>query len=114
MVPAFYFFAHNSTKGAALNITDQPEISEREVFILRIWKPLKSKTLLWGQLQHVRSGKFYPVPEIESIIPILNLLVVGIDVRAEPGAKKAEDPEINIVSDEIHNRNRRKSKGGIR
>ena len=59
------------------------DISEREVFILRFWKPAEPNTPLRGQLQHIRSGQ---------IIPLQNPVVIlqAIQEQAETaGEKKA-------------------------
>ena len=54
-----------------MKLTKILEISEREVFILRVWKSIEQNAQLMGQIQHVRSGKTFPVREPEGMLQFI-------------------------------------------
>lgn len=51
-----------------MKIVNFLEKTEREVFILRIWKCREQDAPLRGQIQHIRSGRTYPLREPEGIL----------------------------------------------
>lgn len=47
------------------------ETSEREVFILRIWRSFELNAPLRGQIQHIGSGRTIAVQEPEEILRLI-------------------------------------------
>jgi hypothetical protein len=78
----------NLTKGANLKIINFLETSEREVFILRVWKPLEQNAPLRGQIQHVRSGITFSLREPENILLFMQEQVEATKKKSIPSGIK--------------------------
>jgi hypothetical protein len=72
---------HSLMKGVILKIINFLEISEREVYILRIWKSFEHDAPLRGQIQHIRSGRTLPLRKPEGILRFLQEQVKAVNEK---------------------------------
>ena len=71
----------NLAKGESLKLMNCLEETEREAFILRIWKSHQHNSPLLGQIQHVRSGRVFLLEEPEKFLTLLQEQVKTLDEK---------------------------------
>lgn len=60
------------------------ERSDREVFILRVWKSHEKDAPLRGHIQHVRSGESFPLRKPENVLLVIQEQVETAKEKTPP------------------------------
>lgn len=87
----------------------------QETFILRVLIPDDEAQSYRGQIQHVRTGKIFPINQMDYLMPIIVKIANQIEYSIEPNTNQGgENNELIEICDAEKVEKTKNAKGGIR